>query len=87
MTDLIEDDDGAPFPMCIHCPDQVAPPGTGSNPANWAHVFASPEHDRRWYLNNCQQPTVGRYGEFMADPGEEIRNRHSAGSTDITEEG
>ena len=65
-TELIEDEDGAPYPQCKNCPDQVAPPGTGSNPANWAHVYADPEDgSNRWYLNNCQRPTKGRYG----DPG------------------
>lgn len=71
MSQLIEDEDGAPYPPCKHCPDQVAPPGTGSNPANWAHIYADPDGGPgRWFLNNCQRPNRGRYGtlENRAEP-------------------
>ena len=56
---LIEDEDGAPYPPCKHCPDQVAPPG--DRRPNWAHVYRSDE-GRLWYLFNCQSPNDGRYG-------------------------
>lgn len=73
---LVEDEDGAPYPVCQYCPDQVAPPGTGSNVSDWAHVYQNDE-DRCWYLINCQRPTKGRYGDYVATPPS-----HIAHSTD-----
>ena len=70
MSYLIEDEDGAPFPVCERCPDQVAPPDytpPGERPSrrsHWAHVFENDEGGQ-WFLFNCQRPTEGRYG----DPG------------------
>jgi hypothetical protein len=57
-TGLIEDEDGAPYPQCKHCPDQVAP-----GPGGWAHVY---KHMGRaivfTYLYRCQRPFDGKYG-------------------------
>lgn len=66
MTDrLIEDQDGAPYPFCEHCPDQVKPiDGTRDL---WIHVYEQ-DDGRRWYLNNCERPHQGAYGEFRAKP-------------------
>ncbi len=61
MSDLIEDGDGAPYPQCARCPDQIAPPG--DQRPRWAHVYEA-RGGRRWYLFNCQRPTVGRYGDL-----------------------
>ena len=66
MSDLTEDENGVPYPVCVNCADQVCPPGAlSSNPANWVHIFEGPDGDtsRRWGLNNCQRPTKGRYGD------------------------
>lgn len=69
MRGLIEDEDGAPYPPCKNCPDQVAPPGEGR--PDWAHIYADPDGGlSRWYLYNCQRPTMGSYGtlENRAEP-------------------
>ena len=72
MRGLIEDEDGAPYPPCKNCPDQVAPPAPpGEGRPDWAHIYADPDGGPgRWYLYNCQRPNKGRYGtlENRAEP-------------------
>lgn len=53
---LIEDEDGAPYPPCRHCGEQIAPnPHAGGE---WAHVYRHVD-GRHWYLFNCQQKPYG----------------------------
>lgn len=70
MNNLIEDTDGAPYPTCANCPDQIAPVkdtnGKTTSKSGWVHVFAD-EDGYRWFLHNCQRPNVGRYGMFSAE--------------------
>jgi hypothetical protein len=69
VSDLIEDADGAPYPECVHCPDQVAPPSDRRR--DWAHVYRA-DNGHCWYLFNCQRPTNGRYGDHQATPPSHI---------------
>ncbi len=59
---LIEDEDGAPYPVCSRCSDQVVPPEDHGRSTDWMHVHASPATGHRTYLHNCQRPNEGRYG-------------------------
>ena len=75
MTDhtdyLVEDEDGAPYPHCERCPDQIAPHLGG----DWAHVYENEQTGHRTFLWNCQRPHEGRYGtaENRATPPEHLR--------------
>lgn len=54
---LIEDDDGAPYPVCALCPDQIAL----INGKHWVHIYGNVDGDR-WCLHRCQRPHSGVYG-------------------------
>lgn len=75
MSQLINDDSGAPYPSCTNCPDQIAPQPDhiGKSPTVWAHIYS--DGTNRWFLYNCQRPNEGSYGTLQNRAEPDIDDR------------
>ncbi len=61
---LVEDCDGAPYPICGRCSDQIAPPKDHGRLLDWMHVYES-QNGYRGYLHNCSRPHDGQFGTIQ----------------------